>query len=202
MKWFRLLLLVSLVAAPALHNASAAVQMGAPAPDFTAQDIHNATVQLSELKGNIVVLEWTNPGCPFVQKHYDSGNMQALQKEARGKGVVWISINSGAEGKQGYMSADDAVAYTKNAGSHASHYVLDSDGVIGHLYDAKTTPDMFVIDTAGRLAYMGAIDDRATVDKADIAGARNYVRDAINALLAGHQPEISNAKSYGCGVKY
>lgn len=196
-------LLLSLIAAVSLSaTALAAPEIGKPAPDFKATDIEGKEVSLSGLKGKIVVLEWTNPGCPFVQKFYGAGAMQALQQEMTGKGAAWISINSGAKGKEGYMTADEAKAQLAESKSHTQHYILDSDGAIGHLYAAKTTPHMFVIDEKGLLAYHGAIDDKPTADKADIAKAKNYVRAAVEALQAGKPVEVASTQSYGCTVKY
>lgn len=188
----------TLFAAPAF----AAPEIGKPAPDFTATDTNGTVVTLSALKGKIVVLEWTNPECPFVVKHYGSGNMQKLQAAAKANGVVWVSVNSSAAGKEGHLDAASANATLVKNKAVPAHLILDSDGKIGKLYDAKTTPHMFVIDAKGNLAYMGAIDDKASVDAADIAGAHNYVTDALAALTAGKAPEVSNTKSYGCGVKY
>lgn len=191
-------LALTLLAAPAL----AAPEIGKPAPDFTASDTNGTSVTLSTLKGKIVVLEWTNPQCPFVVKHYGSGNMQKLQSDAKAKGVVWISVNSSAAGKEGHLSAETANKTLAENKAAPAHLILDADGTIGKLYDAKTTPHMFVIDAKGNLAYMGAIDDKASVDPADIPSAHNYVTAAIDALLAGKAPEMANTKSYGCGVKY
>lgn len=191
-------LAIALLVSPAI----AAPVIGTGAPDFEATDTNGKKIKLSDFQGKVVVLEWTNPQCPFVVKHYGSGNMQKLQADAKSRGVVWVSINSSAPGKEGHM--DDAAANKNLVDSKASpaHLILDSDGKIGHLYDAKTTPHMFVIDANGLLAYMGAIDDKASVDAADIPGARNYVTDVLNALANGNAPEVTNTKAYGCGVKY
>ncbi|MGE0754663.1 MAG: redoxin family protein [Alphaproteobacteria bacterium] len=184
-------------------NASAAVEVGKPAPNFTATDVYGKTVTLADLKGKPVVLEWHNPGCPFIVKHYVSGNMQKLQAYAKGQDVVWLSINSSAEGKQGNMDAKAAKAMIeKDQYSLASHYLLDAKGDIGRLYDAKTTPHMFVIDAEGNIAYMGAIDDKPSADKADIEGAKSYVRETIDNLKQDKPIELASTSPYGCSVKY
>lgn len=174
--------------------------IGQPAPPFNAKTISGAVQSTATLKGKIVVLEWTNPECPFVKKHYESGNMQKLQAYAAEKGVVWLSINSSAPGKQGHLDKEAQEALSVK--ERAAPLIVDEDGSIGRLYHASTTPHLFVIDQDGNLAYMGAIDDKPTFDKADIKDARNYVKDAIDALLAGKKPETSTSKPYGCPVKY
>ncbi len=183
-------------------NAEAAPAIGKPAPDFTATAVDGDSVTLSEYKGKIVVLEWNNPGCPFVHKHYDSGNMQKLQSYAVGKGVVWLTINSSASGKQGHMDNALAKDYIDKEKLTATHYILDPAGKIGKLYGAKTTPHMFVIDAKGNVAYMGAIDDNPTPDPAAVKDAKNYVRAAIDDLLAGKPVAVASTQSYGCSVKY
>jgi len=182
--------------------AQAEAVVGEAAPAFSAQDVEGNAVSLEELKGNIVVLEWTNDGCPFVQKHYDSGNMQELQEEATADGVVWITVNSGAPGKQGHLDAEGAKALMDEKNSHASHYIIDEEGVIGKSYGAKVTPHMFVIDEQGVLVYNGAIDSNDSANPATIEGATNYVAEALEALEAGEEIEVAESKPYGCGVKY
>lgn len=183
--------------------AYAAPSIGQSAPDFTATGaLSGKSVTLSSYKGQIVVLEWTNPDCPFVRKHYGSNNMQTLEQYARDKNVVWLSINSGAAGREGSMDAAQAKAKTTETHAVVSDYILDADGKIGNLYGAKTTPHMFVIDKNGMLVYMGAIDDKPTANPADIASAHNYVRDAIDSTIAGKPVEVSSTQSYGCSVKY
>ena len=194
-----LTLIGAMLLAPA---AMAAPTVGAPAPDFSATDIAGKPVSLSALKGKIVVLEWTNPGCPFVKKFYEPGAMQRFQKEATAQGVVWISINSSAEGKQGHLSTESAAALVKEQGFASSHLVLDPAGEIGKRYEAKTTPHMFVINAEGTLVYMGAIDDKPSASSDDIATATNYVSKAIAELKASKPVEVSSTKPYGCGVKY
>ncbi len=183
-------------------SSASSVEPGKMAPDFTATDTNGKEVKLSALKGKIVVLEWNNPECPFVKKHYDKGDMQALQKDITGKDVVWVSINSGALGKQGAMTADEANALIKEKKASPSHYVLDPSGEIGHLYGAKTTPHMFVIDKDGKIAYMGAIDSIPSADQADVKKADNYITAAVDALSEGKNPAVMQTKPYGCAVKY
>jgi peroxiredoxin len=183
-------------------KAEASPAVGKPAPDFTSDAVDGSKVTLSGYKGKVVVLEWNNPGCPFVHKHYDSGNMQQLQSWATGKGVVWLTINSSAPGREGHMDTKLAKDYIARDKLAATHYVIDEKGTIGHLYDAKTTPHMFVVDTKGNIAYMGAIDDKPTPSRSSIEGADNYVKDAVNELLAGKPVAVASTQSYGCSVKY
>lgn len=189
---------IAFVAAP----ASAQPTVGKPAPDFVAADAQGKPVKLSDFRGRTVVLEWTNPGCPFVQKHYDSGNMQHTQTTARTAGAVWLTINSGAPGKQGHLTGPAAAAYQKSAGMHSTAYLLDPKGVVGKAYAAKTTPHLYVIDGNGMLVYMGAIDDKPTADQADIKGARNHVLAALSEVKAGKPISVPSTKAYGCSVKY
>ena len=179
-----------------------AARVGGPAPDFTGTDSHGQTHKLSGYKGKFVVLEWTNNGCPFTQKHYASGNMQSLQKQWTAKGVVWLTILSSAKGQQGYMSAAEENAYIAKVHASPTAAILDSEGTIGHLYAAKTTPQMIVIDPAGTLVYDGAIDDHPTTDVSDIPGSKNYVSAALTEALAGKQVATSYTRPYGCSVKY
>ena len=182
--------------------AFAAPEIGKPAPAFVLKDTQGKDVSLADQKGKVVVLEGINHGCPFVKKHYGSGNMQNLQKEYTAKGVVWLSVASSAPGKEGYMKADGwnkAIAEKKSA---ATAVLLDPDGVAGRAYGAKTTPHMFVIDAEGRLVYKGAIDDRPSADPADVPGAKNYVRQALDSVLAGKPVAAPSTPPYGCGVKY
>lgn len=198
-----LLLLTALAVLPFTSvMAQAAPRIGDPAPGFSTTDTNGKPVSLSDLKGKTVVLEWTNPDCPFVHKHYDSGNMQALQKSATADGVVWIAIDSSAKGKEGNYSPTELNKIYADHQSAQTHLVIDETGTIGSLYSAKTTPHMFVIDKEGTLVYAGAIDDKPTADKADIATAKNYVTAALADLKAGKPVETSSTNPYGCGVKY
>lgn len=186
------------VAAP----ASAAVSVGQPAPDFTLADASGKPVRLSAFRGKPVVLEWNNPGCPFVKKHYDSGNMQRTQGQAKAQGAVWLTLNSGGPGKQGYMTGPQAAAFEKTAKVQASAYLLDPKGTVGKLYGARATPQIFIVDAAGKLVYSGAIDDKPTADAADIKGARNHALAALADLKAGKPIAVPTSKPYGCSVKY
>ncbi len=181
---------------------AAAQKNGAVAQDFKLTDIHGKTVQLSKFRGKTVVMEWHNPGCPFVVKHYDSGNMQATQAAARKQGVVWLTVNSGAKGKQGHMNGPEAQRLVKEQGLNADHYLLDVKGVVGKAYAAKTTPHMYIIDASGKLVYQGGIDDKPTANKADIKGARNHVTAALTELNAGKSVSVAQSRPYGCSVKY
>jgi peroxiredoxin len=185
-----------------LPQGNAAVELGKPAPDFIGVDSHGQTRMLSDLKGRTVVLEWTNHGCPFVRKHYGSGNMQALQKKYTDQGVVWLSIVSSAEGKQGNVTPEESLKLIEEQGSHATARILDPSGEIGRLYGAKTTPHMFVIDAEGILVYAGAIDNNRSPNPATIEGATNYVAAALDAMAAGQLVDAVNTQPYGCSVKY
>ncbi len=190
------------VLALAILPAQAAVEIGKPAPEIEATDINGQPFKLSDQKGKIVVLEWTNHECPFVKKHYESGNMQKLQSEARAKGVEWVTIVSSAEGQQGNITAEQAKTMLTEAKSEPSTKILDVSGVVGKAYDAKTTPHMFVIDAEGNVAYAGAIDSDPSPNPETIEGATNYVSTAINELQAGKAVTTSTSAPYGCGVKY
>lgn len=182
--------------------AMAAPQVGKPAPDFTGVDTHGKTHALKDLRGKTVVLEWTNNGCPYVRKQYDSGNMQKLQKAAAADGIVWLTIASSARGEQGNLTAAEHDAVVAKAGAAPAAVILDEDGTIGHAYDAKATPHMFVIRPDGTLAYKGAIDDKPTANIGDVAGAKNYVRNALDQLAAGKAVDPAVTRAYGCSVKY
>jgi alkyl hydroperoxide reductase subunit AhpC len=173
-----------------------------PAPAFTANTADGKTLSLDSLKGKTVVLEWTNHDCPFVKKHYDSGNMQSLQKDAAAKGVVWLQVISSAPGKQGHVDGAGATKLNSARGATPSNVILDPEGKLGKLYGAQTTPHMFIIDPKGVLVYKGGIDSLATTDKADIAKAEPYVSEALAALAAGKKVAANNTKPYGCSVKY
>jgi peroxiredoxin len=185
-----------------LSANSFAIETGKPAPDFTATNSEGKEVKLADYKGKLVVLEWTNAHCPFVKKHYDGKNMQALQGKYTGEGVVWLTVLSSAEGKEGFETPAEAEASRKATGAHASALLLDKSGKLGKLYGAQTTPHMFVIDKKGVLAYQGAIDDKPSADKATLKGAKNYVAEALDAEMAGRAPATAQTKSYGCHIKY
>ena len=179
-----------------------AVKVGDAAPDFTGTDSHGQTHKLSDYRGKFVVLEWHNNGCPFTKKHYESGNMQNLQKEWTGKGVVWLTMISSATGTQGYVTADEENAYMQRMHAVPTAAILDPTGQIGHLYSAKTTPHMFIINPQGQLIYNGAIDDKATTEASDISGAKNYVSEALQEAMGGQAVAVANTRPYGCSVKY
>jgi AhpC/TSA family len=183
-------------------TAYATPEVGKPAPDFSAVDSNGKTVKLSDYRGKIVVLEWTNDGCPYVQKHYSSGNMQGLQKDETAKGIVWLSIISSAPGQQGYVDGAGANELTKTRGAAPTAVLLDPEGKAGHLYDARTTPHMFIVSTDGTLVYMGGIDNKATTNAADVKTAKNYVRSALDEVMAGKPVEQAVTRPYGCSVKY
>lgn len=187
-----------LLAVPAMAD----IETGKAAPDFTFTDINGTKHSIAGFKGKTVILEWTNEGCPFVQKFYTSGKMQALQKETVAEGAVWVTVNSSAEGQQAYLNTEDAKAYFTKAAFGSSAYVLDHDGAFGKLYGAKTTPHMFVIDAEGVVVYQGAIDSIKSADAADITKADNYVVAALEALRKGEKPQVGSAAPYGCAVKY
>ena len=180
----------------------AAPKVGEMAPAFTAKDINGETVSLADLKGKTVVLEWTNHECPFVMKHYETGNMQAAQEKAAEMGVTWISIVSSAKGNQGAVTAEEAKMIVEEKGAKAAHRISDPKGEIGHMYAAKTTPHMFVIDAEGVLRYQGAIDDNPSPRQSTVEGAKNYVLEALMALDAGEEIEVTESRPYGCSVKY
>ena len=177
-------------------------EVGKPAEDFTSTDTNGKSHSLTDYKGKIVVLEWLNHDCPFVKNHYNSGNMQKLQKTYAEKGVIWLSIISSAPGKQGYCTPEEANELTQQKEAAPTAVLLDPDGVVGKLYDAKTTPHMFIINSDGVLVYNGGIDDIRSTKIEDIAKAKNYVQIALDELLAGKQVSIQTSQPYGCSVKY
>jgi peroxiredoxin len=181
---------------------AAAPRPGFPAPGFSLPDAAGKTHSLASYLGKWVVLEWVNYDCPFVKKHYGSGNMQKTQKMARGKGVVWLSVNSSAPGKQGHFAGTELTRRIVDSKADVDGYLLDPDGVVGKLYKAKTTPHMFVIDPQGKVVYAGAIDDKPSADKADIAGAKNLVQAALESGMAGKPVAAASTAPYGCGIKY
>jgi hypothetical protein len=195
---FTTAMFASLVAGSAL----AAPTVGQPAPAFTLTDSNGAPRNLADYKGKAVVLEWNNPGCPFVHKHYASGNIPRQQAQATAAGVVWLTINSGAAGKQGHLDGVAANAFVAQYHAAPSAYLLDGDGAVGRLYAAKTTPHLFVIDSAGVLRYMGGIDSIASTDIDDIAKATQYVPQALGEIAAGKPVSVPVSQPYGCSVKY
>ena len=178
------------------------VRVGEPAPDFTGVDSNGKTHRLSDFKGKTVVLEWTNHECPFVRKHYESGNMQKLQKTATSDGVVWLSIVSSAPSQQGNVNGQKANELTKSRQAAPTAVLLDAEGTIGRSYNARTTPHMFVIAPDGKLVYAGGIDSISSSDKADISKAQNYVTAALKAVKSGQPVSKPMTQPYGCSVKY
>lgn len=202
-KRFLPLFAVAVALAAPLVNAVAAPEIGRAAPDFTLTDIHGQKRALSDFKGRTVVLEWVNPDCPFVQKHYDkSGNIPGLQQTAAADGVVWLQINSAAPGKEGDYDNARAEGWQQRVHASATAYFRDQDGKVGKLYDARTTPHLFIIDPQGTLIYAGGIDNIRSANPADIAKATNHVKEALADLKAGRAVRTSAAKPYGCSVKY
>jgi peroxiredoxin len=187
-----------LMAAPALAD----LPVGRAAPDFRASDVTGRLISLSAYRGKTVVLEWSNPDCPTVKKHYESGNMQKTQAQAAAAGAVWLTINSSGEGNQGHMTPAQAKAFTDGQPSRRTAYLLDPAGNVGKAYGARATPHMFIVNPAGTLVYNGAIDDKPTQDKADIPGARNHVLAALSEMKAGKPVSVPTSRPYGCSVKY
>lgn len=182
---------------------STAKEVGKPAPEFTGTTLAGEEVSLSEFKGKVVVLEWVNFDCPFVKKHYSaSGNMGKLQEKYAEMDVVWITICSSAEGKQGHFEASAQTERAKKEGHKAPHFIADTDGTIGRAYDAKVTPHMYVIDKEGVLVYNGAIDSMSTTSADDVEKAEPWLANAIDAVLAGEEVQNATNRPYGCGVKY
>ena len=196
----RSLIAASLFAAAAL--AQAAPSVGQPAPDFAVKDANGRTVKLSDFRGKHVVLEWTNPACPYVRKHYDSGNMPATQKDAVRQGVVWLSINSTAKSSGEYLEPAKLLAWQQQRGAQPTAMLMDEQGTVGKAYGARTTPHMYIVDPQGRLAYAGGIDSIPSSNPDDIRKAVNYVRTGLGEALAGKAISNATTRPYGCSVKY
>ena len=202
MKMIKTLLITCGFLAVATSLSFAETEVGKAAPNFSLPDTNGKTRSLADLKGKYVVLEWYQPDCPFVKKHYRSGNMQALQKEYAAKGVTWLSIDSSAPGEEGNYPADKLNEIAKQDNSARTALLLDPAGEVGRLYGAKTTPDMFIIDPKGILVYKGAIDNKRSTDVADVKTATNYVKGALEAVMSGKTVPTSATQPYGCSVKY
>ncbi len=185
-----------------VFNIYGAVKNGEIAPNFTLLSSTKENIKLSDFKGKTVVLEWLNHGCPFVKKHYKSGNMQALQKKYTDQGVIWLSVISSAPGKQGHSTPEQAESDKKKQKSNATAVLIDETGKIGKVYNALTTPHMYIINPKGILVYQGAIDNRPTADLEDVKGAKNYVALALEESLKNNKVKIGQTKAYGCSVKY
>jgi peroxiredoxin len=199
------LFVATLIALPATEGLDAQMQdpeIGAPAPSFTLPDTYGQEHSLADYEGQWVVLEWLNYGCPFVQKHYRTDNMQSLQEEYREKGVVWLAIVSSAPGKQGYYPPDEMNAMNEENATKAAAVLLDPEGTVGRAYGAKTTPQMYVINPEGVLLYNGAIDDRPSANLSDVEGATNYLVQALEEAMAGEPVSQPTTQPYGCSVKY
>lgn len=186
----------------AIPFVRAEVAVGHPAPDFTLTDTNGKKVSLSSFKGKYVVLEWNNPDCPFVVKHYATNNMQGLQKAYTAKGVVWLTINSSATGKEGAYPAAELNQMTQAKGAAQTAYLLDGDGKVGKTYGAKNTPQMFVITPEGKIVYSGAIDSIRSTNKDDVPKATNYVKAALDSTMDGKPVAVPVSQPYGCSVKY
>ncbi len=193
----RLLALLLFAVLPA-HAAT----VGAPAPDFALENVASGTVQLTQYRGKTVVLEWVNPECPYVRKHYGSANMQRLQKDATARGVVWLAINSTRAGHAEYKAPAEMAGWMKQMNAAATATLLDPKGEAGKAYGARTTPHMYIVDPKGVLAYAGGIDDKRSTDPEDVKTAKNYVRAALDELLAGKAVSQASTQPYGCSVKY
>ncbi len=201
----RLNLAAGLTTAAILLTAALAVfaaRVGETAPDFTATDSNGKTHHLADYRGKYVVLEWHNNGCPYTRKHYESGNMENLQREWTARGVVWFTVISSAPGQEGYVTAEQENQYMQQMHAAPTAALLDPSGDLGHLYGAKTTPHMFIINPEGVLIYDGAIDNRSTPDASDIPGALNYVSQALTEAMAGRPVSVPVSQPYGCSVKY
>lgn len=201
MKSKLLVSLLSCVASTALFAAESPA-VGTTAPDFSVTDSKGKTQSVSQYKGKYVVLEWFNPECPFVKKHYGSGNMQKLQEEFTGKGVVWLSIDSSAAGKEGHLTAEQANQKMTEWKTKQTALLLDPNGKAGQTYGAKNTPHMFVINPEGKIIYEGAIDSKASANPADLANSTNYVKVALEESMGGKPVTTATTKPYGCSVKY
>ena len=197
-QWLAAGLLASLVAS----IATASPTIGQPAPSFRATDVTGNQVSLADFKGKYVVLEWNNPGCPFVQKHYDSGNMQSLQKRFGAENVAWLSINSTNEGSSDYMPPNKLAAWFKQHNAAPAAVLMDTKGEVGRAFGAKVTPHMYVIDPSGTLVYAGAIDDKRSTNVADVKTATNYVVAALTDAKSGKPVSKTSSQAYGCTIKY
>jgi len=195
-------LLLATTLALTTSAAFATATVGQPAPAFTAVDASGKTVSLADFKGKHVVLEWVNPGCPFVVKHYSSGNMQGTQKDAAAKGVVWLAVNSTATDAGDYKKPAEMAQWMQAQKAAAATTLMDADGKVGKAYGARTTPHMYIVDPQGKLVYAGGIDDKPSTNTADIPGATNFVKLALNETLAGKPVTQASTRPYGCSVKY
>lgn len=185
-----------------LATAAGAGTVGKPAPEFTLNDVSGKAVKLADFRGRYVVLEWVNPECPYVEKHYGSANMQGLQKDYTGQKVAWLTINSTREGHSEYYPPQKMAAWTKEMNAAPSATLLDPTGKVGRAYNARTTPHMYIIDPKGTLVYAGGIDDKRSTSMGDVKTAKNYVRAAMGEALAGKPISAASTSPYGCSIKY
>jgi hypothetical protein len=188
--------------AVAFAPAQASAVVGQPAPAFTATDTSGKPVSLADFKGRHVVLEWVNPGCPYVQKHYSSANMQGTQKDAAAKGVVWLAVNSTASDHGDYLAPAELARWMQGQKAAATATLMDADGKVGRAYGARSTPHMYIVNPAGTLVYAGAIDSKPTSNPGDVASATNHVKVALAESLAGKPVSTPATRAYGCSVKY
>jgi peroxiredoxin len=196
------LVISAILAASLSTGAFAAATVGQAAPDFSLTDVNGKAVKLSDFKGKNVVMEWHNPGCPFVQKHYDTNNMQSLQNKYDAKETVWLTVNSTEPAHKDYMSGDKLKGYLAEKKATPDAYMTDADGKVGKSYGAKTTPHMYIINPAGMVVYAGAIDDKAGTKAEEVKTAKNYVVTALDDLKAGKPVANASTQPYGCSVKY
>ena len=199
---FRSLIFAFALIAVPTSTALAQAVPGKPAPAFALTDLDGRKVALAEMRGKYVILEWTNPSCPFVRKHYGSGNMQSLQRRFAAEGVVWLTINSTARSHPEYLKPAELKSWLQQQEAAPTIAALDADGTVGRAYGAKTTPHMYVIDPNGALVYAGAIDDKRSADPADVKTASNFVVQAMNELRAGKPVSSPATPPYGCSIKY
>ncbi len=192
----------ALLATTSFAWAQATATVGQAAPNFSAKDVNGKTVSLADFKGKTVVLEWVNPGCPYVRKHYDGGNMQGTQQEALGKNVVWLAINSTGNDHPDYLAPAKLAAWMKEKKASATHTLMDEGGKIGKAYGARTTPHMYIVDGKGMLAYVGGIDSIPSASASDIPKATNYVKVSLTEIASGKPVSNSVTRPYGCSVKY
>lgn len=202
-KILKLLLILGVMLAVHFPSyANAVPRVGDQAPNFQIKDINKELVDLQSLEGKIVVMEWHNPECPFVRKHYNTKNMQNLQKKYAGNEIVWLTINSSAEGKQGNVTGDQAREYLDANLAVPTHYLLDTSGKIGKLFGARTTPQIIILDKLGKVSYQGAVDNQDSTREESVANSKNYIDEALSTLLQGKQPKVAFTEPYGCSVKY
>ena len=193
---------LAIILALAIAPAAWAAKVGQAAPEFSATDVQGKAVKLSDYRGKYVVLEWTNPECPYVRRHYNSGNMPSLQKEFGAKDVVWLTVNSTNQSSSEFKTPQEMAKWMSEKGAAPRATLIDRDSQVGKLYEARTTPHMYVIDPQGKLIYAGAIDDSRWASQAKTKDAKNHVRSALGEAMAGKPVSVASTSSYGCSVKY